>query len=324
MRYVLFTFIIFSAAAAGNAQSTIQEFPTPIVSNSISGSINARPIGDARQTSHYYVFHGEQGDVFINVVTRNLAGTIEVFNLEGLRPMTRIVLFADSELSETGRVIYLRKPEKMLLRVQGRTPNDDPADYTIKFAGSFAAISDPSQYAQVEPPSVTALEEIRNAEEREADRRETERTDDADRAAAEIDRTAEEPETPEPVKTEDVPEMARPSRVEVVVTEPELPKADDPRPAEAERVEAAETERVQPQRDAAVEPTEPAVAETQPAEKEPGQFNLVIQFRNGAKIERPMSQVLRFTIDRGTLTVIDTDGRIGRYSMREVLRVGID
>jgi len=53
--------------------------------------------------------------------------------------MTKMVVFADSSESETGRLIYLRKPEKLILRIEGRTPNDDPATFRIKLGGSFIA-----------------------------------------------------------------------------------------------------------------------------------------------------------------------------------------
>ena len=34
------------------------------------------------------------------------------------------------------------KPEKLILRVEGRTPNDEAATFKIKFAGSFVAAAD--------------------------------------------------------------------------------------------------------------------------------------------------------------------------------------
>lgn len=122
------------------SQSSDQNLPTPITSNQISGEIKARDIGDSRLTTYYFIFNGNRGDIFINVVTTNLNGDIDIFTLEGLKPRTKITLFADSSENETGRVIYMRKPEKLLLRIQGRTPNDDPATYQIKFAGSFKAV----------------------------------------------------------------------------------------------------------------------------------------------------------------------------------------
>ena len=130
------------AAVFSNAQSSDQNFPTPVSSNQLGGTIKARAIGDSRQTTYYFTFNGSQGDMFINVVTNNFNGDIDIFAAEGLRPLTKIVIYADSSENETGRVIYLRKPEKILMRIQGRTPNDDPATFQIKFAGSFIASSE--------------------------------------------------------------------------------------------------------------------------------------------------------------------------------------
>jgi hypothetical protein len=132
---LLSTLIVF----VGNSysQSNDQNNPTPITSNQINGQIKARDIGDSRLTTYYFIFNGNRGDIFINVITSNLNGDIDIFTLEGLRPKTKITLFADNPENETGRVIYMRKPEKLILRIQGRSPNDDPASFQIKFAGSF-------------------------------------------------------------------------------------------------------------------------------------------------------------------------------------------
>ena len=138
-------------AGAVRAQSINQSFPTPVTSSEISGTIRPRDMGDARLTSYYYQFDGGQGDLFINIVTRNFTGDIDVFTQSGLRPIAKIVVYADFAESETGRVIYLRKPEKMILRVQGRTPGDDAAIFRIKFAGSFVAST------QAEPEMEPAL-----------------------------------------------------------------------------------------------------------------------------------------------------------------------
>ncbi len=130
---------VFLSAPSVKAQSTDQNNPTPVTANQISGSIKARDIGDSRLTSYYYVFTGNRGDVFINVVSSNINGTIDIFTLNGLKPRTKITLFADSPDSETGRVVYMRESERLVLRIQGRSPNDDPGNFQIKFAGSFSA-----------------------------------------------------------------------------------------------------------------------------------------------------------------------------------------
>lgn len=145
-------------AALVHPQSNSQDFPTAITSNEISGTINARDLGDSRLTTYYYALGAEQGDLFINLVTRNFTGDIDVFTASGLRPVTKIVVYADYGEAETGRAVYLRKPERLLLRVQGRTPNDDPATFRLKFAGSFAALRVDDVPNAPEMPKVAGVE----------------------------------------------------------------------------------------------------------------------------------------------------------------------
>ena len=71
---------------------------------------------------------------------------------------------------------------------------------------------------------------------------------------------------------------------------------------------------------AAARPKATIVKEPDPLEK----VNLVILFKDGTTIARPMSEVLRFTVDKGQLTVIAKDGSIGRYSILDVARVTIE
>lgn len=137
------------------SQSTIQEAPTAITSNQIVGSIKPRPIGDDRLTRYFYSFMGEQGDIFINVEAENFDGDIDVFVMENLRPLAKITILSANSKTETGRVIYLRKPEKLLLRIEGRTLNDFPATFRIKFAGSFVAIKSDDQNPQADNQNIS-------------------------------------------------------------------------------------------------------------------------------------------------------------------------
>jgi hypothetical protein len=68
-----------------------------------------------------------------------------------------------------------------------------------------------------------------------------------------------------------------------------------------------------------VPPKTTAPAEPDPLEK----VNLVIEFKDGTILERPMSEVFRFTVDKGILTVISKDGSIGRYSILDVAKLTI-
>jgi hypothetical protein len=148
--------LICALCQASVAQSTDQAFPTAITSNEVAGSIPPRDIGDPRLTTFYYIFNGNRGDVFINIVTDNFNGAIDIFTADGLNPRTKVTIYADNPERETGRVIYQRRDERLILRVQGRTLNDEPATFRLKFAGSFATVTTGVSSAPGEMPSVAA------------------------------------------------------------------------------------------------------------------------------------------------------------------------
>ena len=355
-RILVLTTVALLGAASLFGQSTNQNYPTPVTSTEISVSIKARDIGDARLTSYYYQFDGEQGDLFINIVTRNFTGDIDVFTMRELRPLTKIVVFADFAEQETGRVIYLRKPEKMILRVQGRTPGDDAASIRIKFAGSFLASTAAEPPHEPELPNVTAKNEsgirvnsvgtivevipkatpvppppptvIAEAEKPEPAKIEEERR-----------------ETPAKSDTATAPEEPA-NKVEVVVTDNTAAKTPptspagrrsarnrrgippkttpaDATPAESAAVTPADTTKATPAGTRRGRNTAPPKA-TEPDVDPLQNINLVILFKDGSTIQRPLSEVLRFSVDKGMLTVIGKDGTTGRYSMLEVAKVTIE
>ena len=53
-------------------------------------------------------------------------------------------------------------------------------------------------------------------------------------------------------------------------------------------------------------------------------IRLVVQMKNGDLIDKPMSEVLTFNVNKGTLTVITKDGKVVRYSMLDVSKVTIE
>lgn len=329
-------FIISFTAIHTNAQSNDQNFPTPITSNQIDGIIKARPIGDSRLTTYYFTFNGNQGDIFINVVTNNFNGDIDIFTVDGLRPLTKIVVYADSSDNETGRVIYLRKPEKILMRIQGRTPNDDPATFRFKFAGSFVASAD----TETEQPK---LPEIRREKESGIIVNEVgtiigvkpKPTPEPKEIAVEKPAEKEVTEKEETV-AEDTEEKNEPEKTEkpqVVVTD-ELEKS---KPEETvAKTEEDKTETVEtPGENNEVKPTEETAEKEKPkkARKEKPKkvtetsalenIRLVVLLKDGGKIERPMSEVLKFGVEKGILTIISKDGSISRYSILDVESVTI-
>ena len=52
-------------------------------------------------------------------------------------------------------------------------------------------------------------------------------------------------------------------------------------------------------------------------------IHLVIELKDGSKIEKPMTEVVRFTVDRGILTVIIKDGSISRFNILDVSKTTI-
>lgn len=347
-RLFVYAFFILLAVSNNFAQSTSQNFPTPITSNEISGTIKARDIGDSRLTSYFYTFNGNQGDVFLNIVTRNLNGDIDVFNAENLNALTKIVVYADNSPNETGRVIYLRKPEKLILRIQGRTPNDDPATFSIKFAGSFQPAQAVAESEQAKPPEVKTESQsdvIVNsvgtiigvkpkptpspAETTSViEKNEEEKDEEKKPEAGESVEKAPETTLEEKAETKKEPEK----KVEVVITD-NIPTEEK---SEATKAEKAETEiKPEPKSNAAKSKTRrnknrprknaEKADEKRSAPNPLENVRLIVLFKDGTKIERPMSEVLRVNVDnKGMLTIVSKDGSIGRYSILDVAKMTIE
>jgi len=342
------------------AQSINQSYPTPITSNEISGKVLARDLGDARLTTYYYTFDGNQGDVFINVVTTNFNGDIDVFTHDNLRPLTKITVYADASNNETGRVIYLRQPVKLILRIEGRTPNDDAATFQIKFAGSFAPAQAVSASSESEVPEVksnnqtdvrvnsvgTIIEikpkptptpkdvvakksdkktepivEVKTVEESEAEVKEleTKKTVEKKDEASEIksstkktDAVKTQKENKKVVVTDEVAEKE-------IVDESKKDSSEKVRQIEEKAVEREESVKVKEpkasKKSKTVKPLPPNALEN---------IRLIILFKDGSKIERPMSEVLKVGVDKGVLTIISKDGAIGRYSILDVAKMTIE
>lgn len=338
--------VLFSIFISVNAQSTSQNFPTPVTSNQISGTINARDLGDSRLTSYFYTFNGNQGDVFINVVTANFNGDIDIFNAVNLNPLTKIVVYADSSNNETGRVVYLRKPERLILRIQGRTPNDDPATYTIKFAGSFQPVLNVAEIEQPKPPEVQRENQSdvivnsvgtiigvkpKPAPPETVAKAEEEPKVEVEEKEVKEDNAEKVSETPSKENAED--EKQPEKKLEVVVTEnvatPEEEKKETP--AEKAETETKTTEKTEiPATKTRTRPTRSAARRAKP-EPKPAAPNplenvrLIILFKDGSKIERPMSEVSRVNVDnKGILIVVSKDGTTGRYSILDVAKMTIE
>lgn len=310
------------------AQSNDQNYPTPITSTEIGGTIKARDIGDPRLTSYFYAFEGSQGDIFINVVTKNFSGDIDVFNADGLRPLAKIVIYADGGSTETGRLIYLRKSERLILRIEGRTPNDDPADFRIKFGGSFIALAPQKpvgaptivptggQEAGVRVNSVGTIIPP------------TPRPSPT-QAARYIVAERVTPKPAEDTRPEPVHPVSGPPPVEKAASETDAATVFENKSAKMVVAPEKKASAKRPARTAAARTTRStAKAErSAPEEKKPdplASIRLVVVLKDGESIEQPMSEVVRFSVDKGMLTVILKGGKISRYSILDVAKVTIE
>ena len=142
-------------------QSTDARFPTPSAPK--SGSIAARDIGDSRLTDYFYTFTGLPGDLLVSLESKNLNGDLDVFTAGELRPLLKITFYADGTTT-TSKNIYLRKRESLILRIEARTPNDDPGTYRIRFTGSFEPIDRGPLVAGTEAPAETKKDPSRVGE----------------------------------------------------------------------------------------------------------------------------------------------------------------
>ncbi len=304
--------VLLSLCLFVSGQSTDGGFPTPVTTSEITGVIKARDIGDSRLTTYFYEFDGGQGDIFINVVTKNLSGDIDVYTADGLRPLTKVVIYADIGTSETGRLIYLRKPERLILRVEGRTPGDEAATYRIKFAGSFIAMK--AVKAEKEPVVDT-----------------TAKTDETGIRVNSVGTIL--PSDPKPVPPKKV-EIEKTKEVNTVAEKPKAKEKTEPSKKPVVVVEdfSSETKKIETPKKGSdtaktsgktKNPKEPVKVE-EPKVDPLASIRLVVQMKDGEVIESPMSEVLKFSVDKGVLTVIMKDGKITRYSILTVAKVTIE
>jgi hypothetical protein len=111
-----------------------------------------------------------------------------------------------------------------------------------------------------------------------------------------------------PVKKEE-------SNQQVAETTAEAEKSADPPPVTKEPSPSFGTLSNRRRSNRPKKPTEPDPLES---------INLVIQFKDGKTFEKRMSEVFKFSVDKGVLTVILKDGGISRYPIVEVAKVTIE
>ena len=320
--------------ASVRAQSTEIESPTPVGYNQISGTISPLDIGDPRLTHHYYAFFGTQGDLIVTVVSQNLNGDVDIFAANGLRPLMKISMYATESTSSASKTVFLHSREPMILRIEARSPNDENGTYRVSFAGGF------------EPSPLGASENTETP-----DRNRTSARTPGTRRVTSVGATIEEPAPPPVAKVEAPPVTPTPTESpsptpeagektngngETATTPAKPPTHRTPtrrsgarRPASGSR-----TARTRPSTEAAKKPAataeKPAEAAEKPATAPAKQdipalpsAKLLVELKDGTRIEQSMGTIRRVTIDNGQIVIVHNSGRIERVPMSNVLRMSI-
>lgn len=322
--------LLLLAHAVAQAQSTNVDQPTPVTSNRVAGEILARDIGDSRLTRHFYVLTGTPGDLVITVESRNLNGDVDLFLAGTLRPLAKVSIYAGELSTSTSKSIYLRQRETIILRVEARTPNDDKGDYRISFSGGFEAMAAPAAQPETDATSEQSAVAARRGN---------------TRRVSSVGARIEEPvvETPKTTEPETTTERAADSgnagnnrasteSTETTTTPAPATTARTRRPPAAgnNRRRRGRVTPTRPPETAARTNSEPDTAGTPPPASLPqptgieAGARLVIETRDGMRVERFMNTVRRVTVENGQIVVVMRDGKIARHPMASVTRMAIE
>lgn len=322
--------ILLAASSSVFAQSTNIDYPTPVAASEIIGMIAARDVGDPRLTRHYYILTGLPGDLNVTVESENLNGDVDVFTAGTLRPLTKLSFYAGLSTTGTTKGIYLRRRESLILRVEARSASDDAGRYRIRFSGSFEPVADaPKLPEDTEPTASTPARKDKNVRRVNAAGALIKEVEPEPVAAT----APPEPPTPAPApaaKTK-TPRTAKPAPAKPAATT--TPKTKPTRTARTGRTGQPPATARKPtttaRKKAGTPPAAPASTATTdapaPATAEPVlNPRLIIETRDGMRVERYMSEVRRVTVEKGQLIVVTNDGKIERRPMTNVLRVTIE
>jgi len=335
--------LLWAATKTAQAQSSDQSLPTAVLSNEINGRVAALDLGDARLTRHFYAFEGNPGDLLITIDSKNLNGDMDIFTAVTFRPLTKTSIYASSQSPEVTKGIYLRTRQILILRVEARTPNDEEGTYHVRFGGSFAPFSG----------GIPVAENTEAESDSAAPTRGTKRL-------SSVGATIAEPvvETP-PVTAEPKPEenpaekpaedteaakkaaagKTKPTRSTARNSRGRTPRPARPKPAKPDteaaktsetKTEEAKTEEAKKEAGAGEEKSaaDSAKVETpaKPSTQEvplPG-AHLIIESKDGTRVDRPMSTVRRVVVEGGLIIIVLKTGKVERIPMSEVARMAIE
>jgi hypothetical protein len=332
-----------AVAADCLAQSSEQTLPTPILTNEVYGKIKPLDLGDPRLTRHFYAFEGSPGDLLITINSKNLNGDVDVFTAITFRPLMKTTVYASSQSGEVTKGIYLRTHQILILRVEARTPSDEPGIYHIRFGGTFERFSGgipvaeastaeseetgqktgsnrlSSVGATIPRPPVEKTETVEAAEakpspspEKAAEKPPEETAAAKKPAPGTSRRTTSRP----PPRRGTRPTPAKPTtstrKTETAKTETEPPKTETEKPVEEKPTPTEKSSG-----------TTPSSPKSKTQEALPA-ARLIIEEKDGTRIERPMSTVRRVTIEGNAIVIILKTGKIERVAMANVARMSIE
>lgn len=341
--------VLLLSTHVSNAQSNDQTLPTAVLTNEIDGTIRALDVGDSRLTRHYYAFEATPGDLAITVNSRNLNGDVDVFTAVTFRPLLKISIYANTIPPEVTKGIYFRTRQILILRVEARSPDDDPGSYRITFGGTFQPFSGgiavaentestsesttsgngrrlSSVGATIPRPPEPKVEEAKT-EEKPPDTEPPKETETKPEPKPKPTRTTTRgsartraPRTTrtKPPETKPASESAKTETPESGTPGTEKPKAGNPRTAKSRTTKP----KVEPKPTEGEEKSAETSATTQPQEQ-PGP-HLIIEQTDGTRIDRPMSTVRRVIVEGGMIVVVLKTGKIERVPMSAVTRMSIE
>ena len=331
-------------------QSTDQSLPTAVLANEINGRIPALDVGDPRATRHFYALAANAGDLLVTVASKNLNGDVDVFTAITFRPLMKTTVYATTQSPQVTKGIYLRTHQILILRVEARTPNDDAGTYHIRFGGSFEPFSGGIPVAENTAPAESSPEKsganrlssvgatiprppaevTETAEAKPSPEKPAEKTSVETEAPK---KETEKPATPPPSRRTTARGPRRGARPAPAKKPPAETKTESTVKAETEspKVEAPKTEtsKVTEEKGAPAEKTsEPTAPAEKPKPQEisplPVGTRLIIEEKDGTRIERPMTTVRRVVIEGTTIVIVLKTGKIERIKMSEVSKMSIE
>ena len=327
--------LLCAIASVVFGQSSDQSLPTALLENEINGSIAALDLGDARLTRHFYAFEGTPGDLLITINSKNLNGDMDIFTAVTFRPLMKTTLYAGSQSGEVTKGLYLRTRQILILRVEARTPNDEEGSYHVRFGGSFAPFSGGIPVAEnSEPASATETRRgskrlssvgatiaepvvetpAMNTEPKSVAA--TEKSSEDTEAAKKATAAKKRPSRPA-TTTRNSRGRTRPVRPKPATSDAETSKTDQTR-TEDVKIDSTRKNTGAPKE----EKIEAAKSKTQDLPTQGS--HLIIESKDGTRIDRPMSTVRRVVVEGGMIVIVLRTGKIERVPMSAVNRMAIE